>query len=147
LWFEKEVLQRLTKKAAGIAGSGAILLQDVMFGSLLRAVRLFWQPFRLRRFALFETVVSRGLYGAVQALGSLVAGLLLRLGSWAGGELLPAEQVLAYAGAYAILMRRGLRGWLTALGVVKVLSSLVLPPPTAATPSVAAQEADAVDAL
>jgi hypothetical protein len=147
LWFEQEIMQGLAKKAAVAAGNGAIVAQDVVFGSIVRAVKLFWQPLRMRRFALFETVLSRGLYGAMKALGGLGAGLLLRLGSWVGGELLPAGQVLAYTSAYAILLRKGLRGWLTALGVVKVLSSLVLPPPTVVPPSVTTQEVDVLESL
>jgi hypothetical protein len=135
LWFEQELLRRLIKKAAAVAGNSAIVAQDIVFGSLLRTGKLFWQPFRLRRLALFETVLSRGVYASLRAFGSLCAGLLLRLGSWAGGELLTAGQVLAYTGAYAVFTRRGVRGWLTALGVVKVVSSLVLPPPAAAEAS------------
>lgn len=121
-FVERDLLSWLT--------NGVLFAQDKLLGNLLRVVQFGTQPIHFQPLQICEKGATRALSGVLSAVLSIGVELLNQSACWAGGGLLPPSHVLLISGTYAVQARAGLKGWLAALAVVRLMSVTIRMSPT-----------------
>lgn len=125
LFVEKGLLSTASKNALSMLTDGLLILQDSLLSAASRLLSITLHPLRFQSFPVLRTTAGRACYGILYAVLDLCVGVLHKVAYWAGGKLCPPSHVLFIAGTYAVLKRTGVKGWVVALGSIKLIAAVI----------------------